>query len=112
VAEQAFIIEFEGVSQADANRYANELRDELLDSVPELRIQQRAADPNSQDFGSTLILILGAPAVVAVAKGVRAWLERRNIASLTVKTPKGEIIARGLTSKDAALLADRLRTRL
>jgi hypothetical protein len=111
VADQVLTIEFEGVSEAEASRYANELRDDLLDSAPDLHIRRQAIDPNSQDFGSTLILLLAAPAVVTVAKGIKVWLERRNVASLTIKTEKGEIIVKNLTSEKAAILTELMSTR-
>lgn len=103
--QQTYIVTFEGVSPSDAQHYAEELQDALLDAIPNITVQRRREDPLTQDFGATLILILGAPAVVAVVKAVRDWLIRRNSASLTWKTADGELVVQGISSKNAAELA-------
>lgn len=103
--QQTYIITFEGVSHSDAQRYAEELQDTLLDATPDITVQRRRESPLTQDFGATLILILGAPAVVAVVKAVGDWLIRRNSASLTWKTADGELVVQGISSKNATDLA-------
>ena len=103
--QQTYIVSFEGVSYSDAQRYAEELQDALLDATPDITVQRRLESPLTQDFGATLILILGAPAVVAVIKAVGDWLIRRNTASLTWKTGDGELVVQGLSSKNTADLA-------
>jgi hypothetical protein len=70
--ELTYTIEFEGVALADANRYADDLRDILLDASPDVRVMVKRDDPSSMDFGGTLILMLGTSAVVAIAKVSRA----------------------------------------
>lgn len=103
--QQTYIVTFEGVSPADAQRYAEELQNALLDATPDITVQRRRDNPLTQDFGATLILILGAPAVVALVKAVGDWLARRKSASLTWKTADGELVVQGITSKNAAELA-------
>ncbi|KKG00841.1 hypothetical protein DU40_15250 [Methanosarcina mazei] len=103
--QQTYIVTFEGVSPFDAQHYAEELQDVLLDATPDITVKRRRADPLTQDFGTTLILILGAPAVVAVVNAVRDWLIRRNSASLIWKTADGELMIQGISSKNVAELA-------
>jgi hypothetical protein len=103
--QQTYIVTFEGASPAYAQRYAEELQNALLDAAPDITVQRRRANPLTQDFGATLILILGTPAVVAVVKAVRDWLTLRNHASLTWKTADGELVVQNITSKNAAELA-------
>ncbi len=103
--QQTYIITFEEASPADANRYAEELRNALLDATSDISVQQRRESPRTQDFGATLVLTLGTPAVVAIVRAVENWLKLRNSASLTVKTADGEIIVQNITSKNAAELA-------
>ena len=103
--QQTYIITFEEVVPSDAQRYAEELRDVLLDTIPDITVQRRRENPLTQDCGATLILILGAPAVVAVVKAVGDWLIRRNSASLTWKTADGDLVVQGISSKNAAELA-------
>ena len=35
-------------------------------------------DPRAGDFGTTLVMVLGAPAMVILAKAVRDWAKRKN----------------------------------
>jgi hypothetical protein len=105
--EQTFIITFDDVSAADANRYAEELRQALLDASPDVEVHRRRDDARTQDFGTTLVLFLGTPAAGVLAKALGDWLFRRRI-GLTIKTAEGEIIATNITSKDAVKLVDRL----
>ena len=106
--QQTYIITFDDVSPADANLYADELRNTLLDATPDIIVQRRRDDPRTQDFGATLVLVLGTPAVVTVAKTIGDWLKLRTSASLTIETPEKRIVVQNITSKNAAQLAERL----
>ena len=110
--QPTYVISFDDVSPADASRYADELSNALLDAIDataDITIQRRRDDPRAQDFGTTLVLILGTPTAAALAKmiatGIGNWLKLRTSASLTVKTPDGHIILRNVTSTQAAELA-------
>lgn len=98
---QPLIIRFDDVSVAEANRFANELRDIILDATDEIEMRFGQVELNSQDFGGTLVLVLGTPAVIAVAQGIRTWLQRRDTAKVTITTVNGEVRAEGLSSRDA-----------
>jgi hypothetical protein len=106
-----YVIKFEGQSLAGANRYADELRDSLLDAAADKLVDIDAhvqrEDATTMDFGGTLILTLGTPAVAVIAKGIRDWLKRRNTASITIETADGKLIATNISAKDAANLADK-----
>ena len=106
--KQTHIITFEGVSASDANRYAEELRNTLLDAVPDIAVQRKRDNPQAQDFGSALILILGTPTAVAVVTAVSNWLQLRKTASLSWKSANGEINIQNVSSKDVAELAQLL----
>src|SRR6266849_915721 len=99
-----YLITFDDASPADASRYADELRNILLDMTPDITLQRRRVDSHTQDFGTTLVLVLGTPAVVAVATAIGKWLKLRHSASLTVKTADEQILVQNITSKDAAQL--------
>jgi hypothetical protein len=101
----SYIIRFDDVSGAEANLYASELRNLILDTGSNIEVHQRRDDPRTMDFGATLVLILGTPAVITAAKAVGDWLKLRNTASLTIEKD-GHVIAQNLTSKDAAKLAE------
>ena len=108
-SEHRLTLSFEGADLAEANRFAAELAEWLRDAGGPIDVREVRADPNAQDFGSTLVLLLGAPAVVALAKGVSAWLAMRPNAKVTLRGKDGTVIASGLTSADArAVIESRL----
>jgi hypothetical protein len=113
MSDQELVLSFDGVSVADANRFAAELAEVLRDADEPIEATQTRDDPNSQDFGATLLLVLGSTAVVALAKGVAKWLAAKPDGSVTIRDRKsGEIIAKGLTSRDArAVIEKELETR-
>lgn len=98
--EKCYIIEIGGVSPALANQYAEELKEALLGATSEVEVEQRRADPDAQDFGATLVLILGTPVAVVLAKAFRDWINRRDNAKLHFKSKDGEILLEGITARD------------
>ena len=108
--EHQLTLSFEAADVAEANRFAAELAERLRDADAPIDVRQMRADPNAQDFGATLVLVLGTPAVIALAKGVSAWLAMRPNAKVTLKGRDGMVIASGLTSADArAVIEQRLK---
>jgi hypothetical protein len=103
--EQTYIITFDTASAADANRYAEELRQALLDASPDVEVRRKRDDPHAQDFGGTLVLVLGTPAAVAVVTAMSNWLARRYQASITIKKADEQIVVQNITSKRADELA-------
>ena len=105
VDQQTYILSFDEVSPDEASRYADELSSALLDATADITIQRRWDDPRAQDFGTTLVLILGAPTTAALAKTIATvisnWLALRK-GTISVETDKGEITkitATNLTSE-------------
>ena len=109
--KQECIITFVDASVADATRYASELRESLLEANPYASVEQRRDDPNSQDLGTTLVLVFGSQFAVAIAQGIRSWLAKRDSARLTIKTPKGTILLENVNAKDAAEITKALVNR-
>src|SRR6266566_6489794 len=106
--QQTYMITFDDVSAADANRYAEELRQALLDASPDVEVHRRRDDPRTQDFGATLVLLLGTPAAAAIVTAIGNWLALRNRASITVKRADKQIVIQNITSKKAGQLAQLL----
>lgn len=104
MSEQTYLLSFEGVSEAEANRYAEELREILLDAAAEIAVQRQRENPLAQDLGASLALIMGTPALVAAVNAIGNWLQKRHSASLTIVTAEKKIVAENLTNKDAAHL--------
>lgn len=106
MSEQTYFLSFEGVSEAEANRYAEELREVLLDAEASLAVQRQRENPLTQDLGASLVLIMGTPAVLAAVQAIGNWLQKRRSASLTIVTAEKKIVAENLTNKDAAHLLE------
>lgn len=76
--KQEFTIRFEGLSSAEAGVEAQRLREILANASPDIEVSQpRRERGESMDLGATLVLLLGTPAIIAVAKGVGAWIGQR-----------------------------------
>ena len=100
-----FSIRFQGTSSAEANRWASELKQNLLDAHSEVRVSQTKARTDTMDLGSILEVVLGSVAVREVAKGMFVWLQKRHNANIEI-TKKGAIKATGLRGKDVLAIAE------
>lgn len=96
-----YTIEFVGATDAEANRYAAELKEMLTDASPDLNAEVHRKSPNTMDFGSTVVLVLGTPAVIIAANAIRDWLKRRNSVSIDITDSSGRKKITGVNSKDA-----------
>ena len=83
--ESDVLISFPETDSASANELAAELAESLVEDTPSLSVTRFREDPLTQDFGATLVIILGSTAVTALAKGVAKWLARRQDARLHLK---------------------------
>ena len=92
--QQTFIIRFDEISEADANRYAIELRNMILDASPDVEVERKRDNPSTLDFGATLVLILGTPTATAVtsaiAQAIGNWLLRHK-GDITIERENGKI---------------------
>lgn len=90
MSEQTYYFTFDEVSPADANRYAEELGELLRNASPDVSVERKRENPLTQDFGATLVLILGTPAVVTVARVIGNWLALRR-GTISIQRENGEI---------------------
>jgi hypothetical protein len=103
-------ITFDELSRAEANRAVQDLREAIVGRAGEDVVASvENEDADSQDAGSTLVLLFGAPAAVAIAHGIRAYLARRadDRDRITIRTKDGtEVVATGEAARnlDAAAL--------
>ena len=107
--KQNFKIRFEEPSVAEAGDKAEGLRQDLLEGSPDVRAKIEQQDPSNQDFGATLVLILGAPAAVAVAKGIADYL-RRVGGKITIEAD-GKIVATNISGDDLGKIESALSSR-
>jgi hypothetical protein len=73
---QELVLRFEGMSAAEAGLAAQGLQQLLAEAAPEVEVTLRDR-PEAQDMGATLVLLLGTPAVIALAKGIAAYIGKR-----------------------------------
>src|SRR5215475_12460872 len=109
MGEQRVLLRFDTDSVAEANRWAESLRQDLLNAVPETQVERAREKEGTQDFGASLVLVLGAPAVVVLARALKSWLTRNSGAKVKLSTERGTLIAENLESKDAPDIIDAFR---
>jgi hypothetical protein len=92
---------------ANATREAASLRRHLLDGFPEeLAVDLVREDQSAQDMGATLLVLLAAPATMAVAQGIAEWLRmRRAQPTLEIEVNGQRIRASGRIAEDAQSIA-------
>lgn len=100
-----FVVSFPGTSSAEANRYAAGLASAIRDADQDVKVEQQRDQPDTQDCGATLVIILGTASVTAIARGVEAWLARHSGAKIQIDADGG-VIASDLDSRDAARIAE------
>src|SRR5262245_20880083 len=108
VDEQSrFEIRFQGLSVAEAGIKAAKLRKEISALDPNLNVSLQKDDPTTQDFGTTLVLILGAPAVIKLASGVASGIAsflQRDRGKISIWAD-GTLIAENISGRDAEKIA-------
>jgi hypothetical protein len=101
-------IKFLGLSAAEADVAAADLADFLKNEVSDrkqLQVDRQRTAPGSQDFGATLVLILGTAAATAVAKGIRAWLTAHTGTTIEITDEHGTVVATNIDATSAAEIA-------
>jgi hypothetical protein len=105
---ELIVLCFPEASVAEGNKFASSLADDLRDLDPTLVLERQKQDPQTQDFGATLTIILGSAAASAIGKGIGTWLARNSGARLTIRKSGGEVLASNLDSRDAARIVEAL----
>ena len=95
--ETTLKIAFPGVSTSEAGSLAADLQQEIEMMGEGVTVQRVRDNPDTQDFGATLLLVLGTPAVIALAKGIAAWMKRTGT-GVTVKCGDKEIVVKNVDS--------------
>lgn len=106
---QPLIMSFADASTAEGNRLAGSLADALKHTSPHIVVERQREIADTQDFGSTLAVIVGTAAFNSMAKGIAAWLARNSGAKLEVRR-EGKLLltATHLDSSDVARIVTAL----
>jgi hypothetical protein len=101
VADGELLIRFPDAEPDLANRYAQELASHLTHlGVPD--VSRRRENSEAQDFGATLVLVLGTASVTAIAQGLAAWVKRHGI-KVQLSKPDGTVVS--ISNADSADIA-------
>jgi hypothetical protein len=103
-----FEISIEGPTPRETEQLATELYARLDGAARDVQIKRSKKSSETLEIGSILTIVLSSAAFRAVGNGVASWLANRQKATITIKRD-GTIIATGLTSADAARVAQFIR---
>jgi len=97
-----FTIHFPQASAAQANRFAAELREALLDTSPEIQATQVREHPDTMDWGTVLQVVAGSSVLTAIIKTLESWLIKRSDVTLDLSDGdrKRSIQISGLNAKE------------
>ena len=83
------VLRFEGLSSGEAGVEVRRLKEAILDTTPDVQATVERGDAESMDAGTILSIVLATPAIIEVAKGIAAFLNKRGTRSgrLVVERP-------------------------
>jgi hypothetical protein len=86
-----FVVTFEGLDGREAGVAAQKLKDALAGLALEgLNVTTRKERIGTQDFGATLVLVLGTPVAIALAQGIADWVRQRaDVTTVVIRDKKG-----------------------
>jgi hypothetical protein len=98
----AFLVQFPDSPVAEASQFAVSLREDILDHVAGAQAEVRRADQASMNVGETLAIVLGSPAVVALAHVLRSFMTRANCTRMDLVCGDCSVSIRNAKSGDLA----------
>jgi hypothetical protein len=96
-------ISFPSCSASEASVLAASLNSRLRELHRDVEVSQKRENPEAQDAGTILSVILGSAAIASVAKGVAAWLAKHAGTSIEVHRPDGtSVLVKYASGEDTA----------
>jgi hypothetical protein len=93
-------VRFETGTVADQGKAARELARSLSSIIgADGSVEIVRSDEARQDIGTVIVLVLGTPAAVAVAKGIHDYISKRGN-RVVIETSQGSIVATGDAAKN------------
>ena len=100
-------IRFPSMETGDAGNAARNLQEEIEDELPTADVKIDKDNMDTMDFGSTLVVVLGTPAVIALAKGIAKWMAReRSEIEIEIDSEKVRIKAAGTVNENVARIVE------
>ena len=101
MSELSYLLSVQAANLREGNGLAEELRTGLEQSAPGVTAERARERDDTQDLGTAVALVLSAPAVIAIARGIGQFLQKHQNASLEIKTKGGHVILKNVTSRTA-----------
>jgi hypothetical protein len=110
--QETVSIRFPDLELGDAGQAARILREAILDEAPGVEVEIQKDDETTMDFGATLVVVLGTPAVLAVARGIAKWIARER-AVIEIKGGEGtmQIRVEGTVDENVARILEAIGKR-
>ena len=102
--DKPLIIRFLNSTADEASIVARGMADELGEIDGVVSAKPKRDNPQAQDFGSTIVLILGTASVTAIAQGIKTWLSRTGT-DAEIDSSTGNVILKNVASKEIAEIA-------
>lgn len=102
------IIKFPGVTDDEANQFAGNLSAELSEDIVGVEATPARTRRDTQDFGATLVLLLGTASATAVATGIKNWLTRKGTKADFYSRDGKHVLLENVQSKDIREIAKAL----
>jgi hypothetical protein len=102
-----YSIRFVDETEGEANMLAADLENHLRDVVDErdaLELTRARTRPDAQDFGATLVLVLGTAAAGSIAKGIQSWLASHAGTKIEISDATGSVVATNIDAASAAAI--------
>lgn len=96
-----FTVHFPEASAAEANRWAGELREVLLDASPEIQATQVREHPDTMDWGTVVQVVASSAVLVQAIKSLEVWLLKRRDVSVELTDGQRSLKMNGLGSEEA-----------
>ncbi len=88
-------------SEAEGGRAMQDLARVLEQAAPDVRSRVARVDADSQDLGTTLVLLAGTPAALALAKGIAGWLIKAGRPAIEITCGKTRVVIEKGLSEEA-----------
>ena len=98
---EGVVLHVSDISDVSAGQHTKALGAEIVKADGSITVKQRSDNDEALDFGSTLVLVLAAPAVVKLASAIYAYMKRAGVRVEIVEDGR-RIQLHGLDSEDIA----------
>lgn len=92
---QELTVDFEGSIAADATRLAADLARHVNATIDGVEAAVAPGNADTMDFGATVTLLLGAPSIIILARGIADWIRRQGDPTLVIKRGSDSVVVKG-----------------